>query len=55
MLLSLDGAPEYCHNHRKPLQIENTPEVCTAGSSVERGQMLGMAKDEKIEGAAGSG
>ena len=35
VLLSLDGAPEYCHNHKKPLQIENTPEVCTAGSRVE--------------------
>ena len=34
VLLSLDGAPEYCHNHKKPLQIENTPEVCTAGSRV---------------------
>ena len=34
VLLSLDGAPEYCHSHKKPLQIENTPEVCTAGSSV---------------------
>ena len=34
VLLSLDGDPEYCHNHKKPLQIENTPEVCTAGSSV---------------------
>ena len=36
VLLSLDGAPEYCHNHKKPLQIENTPEVCTAGSRVTR-------------------
>ena len=34
VLLSLDGAPEYCHNHKKPPQIENTPEVCTAGSRV---------------------
>ena len=34
VLLSLDGAPEYCHSHKKPPQIENTPEVCTAGSSV---------------------
>ena len=36
VLLSLDGAPEYCHNHKKPLQIENTPKVCTAGSRVGR-------------------
>ena len=34
VLLSLDGAPEYCHSHKKPPQIENTPEVCTAGSRV---------------------
>ena len=34
VLLSLGGAPEYCHNHKKPPQIENTPEVCTAGSRV---------------------
>ena len=37
VLLSLDGAPEYCHSHKKPPQIENTPEVCTAGSRVVGG------------------
>ena len=40
VLLSLDGAPEYCHNHKKPPQIENTPELCTAGSSVHRANNL---------------
>ena len=44
VLLSLDGAPEYCHNHKKPPQIENTPEVCTAGSRVAMPCTTFMAK-----------
>ena len=54
VLLSLDGAPEYCHNHKKPPQIENTPEVCTAGSRVQwSGGTRGSGGRQVAPGGAG--
>ena len=47
VLLRLDGAPEYYQNHKKPPQIENTPEAgCQTHETVLKSVKMGPSSKQ---------